>query len=164
MKKLLFDEFVLLLCFLIVLSIIFFGGEASPEINPKNILQIDKKLPNATLKNYDQPDIKLSDLKGKIKIISIVPKLNTPVCDKQTHRFSETNGGLDSQVEIITISTNTAEGQHQFAQKAKIENLLFLSDNPRFEFGKNFKKLGRERGKYFKCEKITLSNFKRGFS
>ena len=75
-------------------------------------------------------------MKGKIKIISIVPKLNTPVCDKQTHSFSETNGGLDKEVNIITLSTNSVEAQHQFAEKAKIKNLLFLSDSPGFSFGK----------------------------
>ena len=43
-------------------------------------------------------------VKGKIKIVSIVPQLNTPVCDEQTHRFSEKNGGLDKEVDIITIN------------------------------------------------------------
>ena len=59
------------------------------------------------------------------------------MCDKQTHRFSESNGGLDKQIDIITISTNTAQGQYDFAQKANIKNLTFLSDNPDFDFGKN---------------------------
>ena len=68
--------------------------------------------------------------------ISIVPKLNTPVCDKQTHSFSETNGGLDKEIDIITLSTNSVEVQRQFAEKAKIKNLLFLSDSPDFSFGK----------------------------
>ena len=81
-------------------------------------------------------DIEINDLKGKVKIISIVPKLNTPVCDKQTYQFSETNGGLDKNVNIITLSTNTTEEQHQFSQKAKIHNLTFLSDSPGFVFGK----------------------------
>ena len=58
------------------------------------------------------------------------------MCDKQTHVFSETNGGLDKQVDIITLSTNTIEEQHLFAKKAKIHNLLFLSDNPSYQFGK----------------------------
>ncbi|HIB44070.1 MAG TPA: hypothetical protein EYO37_08935, partial [Nitrospina sp.] len=36
-----------------------------------------------------------------------------------------------------TISTNTAQGQDSFAKKAHISNLIFLSDNPNFDFGKN---------------------------
>ena len=93
-------------------------------------------MPDAKLIAYGNVDIEINDLKGEVKIISIVPKLNTPVCDKQTHQFSETNGGLDKNVDIITLSTNTTEDQHQFSQKAKIHNLTFLSDFPGFIFGK----------------------------
>ena len=93
-------------------------------------------MPNATLKMFGKGDVEINSLKGKVKIVSIVPQLNTPTCDEQTHQFSEQNGGLDKQLDIITISTNSAKGQHQFAQKAKIKNLIFLSDNPDYEFGK----------------------------
>jgi len=44
---------------------------------------------------------------------------------------------LDKHIDIITISTNTAQGQDSFAQKAEINNLIFLSDNPDFDFGEN---------------------------
>ena len=112
------------------------NGFANAKNKSSDILKVGKPLPNATLSGYGNMGVDLKDLKGKIKIISIVPKLNTPVCDKQTHKFSETNGGLDKEVDIITLSTNSVEVQHQFAEKAKIKNLLFLSDSPDFSFGK----------------------------
>ena len=110
---------------------------ANSEINRSEVLKIGKTMPNAQLNRFRQADIQIDDLKGKVKIISVVPKLNTPVCDEQTHQFSEKNGGLDESVDIITISTNTAQGQDSFAKKAKINNLIFLSDNPNFNFGEN---------------------------
>ena len=110
---------------------------ANSEINRSDVLKIGKTIPNAQLNRFGQANIQIDDLKGKIKIISVVPKLNTPVCDEQTHQFSEKNGGLDESVDIITISTNTAQGQDSFAKKAKINNLIFLSDNPNFDFGEN---------------------------
>ena len=125
------------ICFFVSASNLFSSLEAGPKVDRSETLQIGKILPNATLKRFGQSDIEIKDLKGKVKIVSIVPQLNTPVCDEQTHRFSEKNGGLDKQVDIITISTNTAKGQYEFAQKAKIGNLMFLSDTPDFEFGKN---------------------------
>ena len=67
---------------------------AEQTVNSEDVLQIGKPLPDATLKQYGEPDIRLQDIKGKMKIISIVPQLNTPVCDEQTHRFSETNGRI----------------------------------------------------------------------
>ena len=127
------------LVFLIFLPCFFLvslNGFANAKNKSSDILKVGKPLPNATLSGYGNMGVDLKDLKGKIKIISIVPKLNTPVCDKQTHKFSETNGGLDKEVDIITLSTNSAEAQHQFAEKAKIKNLLFLSDSPDFSFGK----------------------------
>ena len=100
------------------------------------VLKVGQPLPDAKLKAYGKMDVNLNELKGKIKIISVVPKLNTPVCDKQTHIFSETNGGLDKDVDIITLSTNTIKEQNLFAKKANIHNLVFLSDDPSFQFGK----------------------------
>jgi thiol peroxidase len=123
----------------ILVGTFFLGSQvnANSEINRSEVLKIGKTIPNAQLNRFRQANIQIDDLKGKIKIISVVPQLNTPVCDKQTHQFSEKNGGLDESVDIITISTNTAQGQDSFAKKAKINNLIFLSDNPNFDFGEN---------------------------
>ena len=93
-------------------------------------------LPNARMLGTDGTPIELNSLKGRVKILSMVPQLNTPVCDEQTHRFSEKNEGLDQYLDIVTISTNTSQDQAQFAEKANIHNLTFLSDSPEFEFGK----------------------------
>ena len=102
-----------------------------------DILMVGKTLPDAQLKSYGIANVEISSLKGKIKIISVVPQLNTPVCDKQTHQFSETNNGLDQHIDIITVSTNTPDGQYEFAKKANIHNLFFLSDNLGFQFGRS---------------------------
>jgi thiol peroxidase len=80
--------------------------------------------------------VRLADAKGRVRLISIVPQLNTPVCDEQTHHFSEQNGAVDQAVEIVTISTNTWQDQAAFAEKAAISNITFLSDAPSYEFGK----------------------------
>ena len=136
MYQKLFLKRLVFICLFIGLSNPFSLLEAGPKVDRSEALQIGKSLPNAMLKRFGQPDIEIKDLKGKVKIVSIVPQLNTPTCDEQTHRFSEKNGGLDKQLDIITISTNTAQGQYNFAQKAKIGNLIFLSDNPDFAFGK----------------------------
>jgi len=93
-------------------------------------------LPDAVLIGEKHAPVHLKALKGRVKIVSLVPQLNTPVCDEQTHRFSEKNEGLDRHLEIVTISTNTHEDQVVFAEKAGIANVTFLSDFPDFDFGK----------------------------
>jgi len=125
-----------LIIFFAVVLLFPIKGFTNPVHKSSDILKVGKPLPDATLKSYGTADVQIKNLKGKVKIISIVPQLNTPVCDKQTHAFSETNDGLDKQVDIITISTNTADGQYMFSMKANIHNLVFLSDNPDFQFGR----------------------------
>ena len=127
----------------ILLSLIVSGSLIFPATtfsgtvnNSADILIVGKPLPDAKLTTYGEADVELKNLKGKVKIISVVPQLNTPVCDKQTHRFSETNNGLDKYVDIITVSTNSADGQYEFSEKSNIHNLTFLSDKPSFEFGR----------------------------
>ena len=73
---------------------------------------------------------------GKVRIISVVPSLDTPVCEQQTHILSERNKGLDKMVELITVSIDTPFAQKRFAGEAKIANVTFLSDYRGAEFGK----------------------------
>ena len=76
--------------------------------------------------------------KGKVRIISIVPSLDTKVCEQQTHYLSERNKGLDKMVELITVSIDTPFAQKRFAEEAHIINVTFLSDYRGAEFGKAY--------------------------
>lgn len=73
---------------------------------------------------------------GKVRIISVVPSLDTPVCEQQTHYLSEKNNGLDKMIELITVSIDTPFAQKRFAQEANINNVTFLSDYRSAEFGR----------------------------
>ena len=73
---------------------------------------------------------------GKVRIISVVPSLDTKVCEQQTHQLSEKNHGLDKMVELITVSIDTPFAQKRFADEAKIHNITFLSDYRGADFGK----------------------------
>jgi thiol peroxidase len=76
--------------------------------------------------------------KGKVRIISVVPSLDTKVCEQQTHHLSEKNKGLDKMVELITVSIDTPFAQKRFAEAAKIDNVTFLSDYRNADFGKTY--------------------------
>lgn len=90
-----------------------------------------------------QPDLSLVNIvdtkgKGKVRIISVVPSLDTKVCEQQTHHLSEKNKGLDKMVELITVSIDTPFAQKRFAEAAKIDNVTFLSDYRNADFGKTY--------------------------
>lgn len=92
-------------------------------------------IPSVTVIGKDGGAVSLDTLKGSVTVISVVPQLNTPVCDEQTHRFSECNGGLDRSITFVTLSTNTYKDQQEFSAKANIHNMTFLSDAPEYQFG-----------------------------
>ena len=68
---------VFIISFFIIPAKVF----SNTKVRSLDILKVGKPLPDAKLKAYGNVDIEINDLKVKIKIISIVPKLNTPVCD-----------------------------------------------------------------------------------
>lgn len=82
--------------------------------------------------------VNLADTKGKVRIINVVPSLDTPVCEQQTHHLSEKNSGLDKMIELITISVDTPFAQGRFAKEARIGNVTFLSDYRGGDFGKTY--------------------------
>ena len=89
-----------------------------------------------------QTDLSLTNIvhtkgEGKVRIISVVPSLDTKVCEQQTHQLSEKSHGLDKMVELITVSIDTPFAQKRFAEEAKIRNVTFLSDYRGAEFGKS---------------------------
>ncbi len=92
-------------------------------------------IPSVTVIGKDGKAVSLDTLKGHVTLISVVPQLNTPVCDEQTHHFSERNGGLDQSITFVTLSTNTYKDQQEFSAKANIHNMIFLSDAPEYQFG-----------------------------
>lgn len=79
--------------------------------------------------------VNIHESQGKVRIINIVPSLDTKVCEQQTHYLSEKNQGLDQQVQLITISVDTPFAQERFAKEAGITNVEFLSDFRGGEFG-----------------------------
>ena len=99
-------------------------------------IQKGKPLPDVTMIGANGKEVRLNTLKGHVTLLSIVPQLNTPVCDEQTHRFSEQNEGLDEFISLVTLSTNTHTDQEKFSHEANIENVTFLSDAPDYHFGR----------------------------
>jgi thioredoxin-dependent peroxiredoxin len=81
--------------------------------------------------------VDLQSLKGKVTLLSVVPSLDTPTCDKQTHILSEENKGLDKTTNLVTISRDLPFAQKRFAKNANMQNILFLSDYRDGEFGKS---------------------------
>jgi len=101
-------------------------------------VKVGDQLRDAQVAKNDLSPVNIAETKGKVRIISIVPSLDTPVCEQQTHYLSEKNQGIDKNVELITISVDTPFAQGRFAKEAKINNIIFLSDYRGADFGKHY--------------------------
>jgi len=130
----------------LILVLIFSGtcwGEQSVTLRGKPLTlmgeqaQVGQTLPTLHLPDIGLNMVDLQSLKGKVTILSVVPSLDTPTCDKQTHILSEENKGLDQTANLITISRDLPFAQKRFAKEANIHNILFLSDYRDAEFGRS---------------------------
>ncbi len=77
----------------------------------------------------------LSGLKGQVLFLSLVPSIDTKVCEAQTHYLGEEGDRLPPGVQRITISRDTPFAQKRFAEEAKLTDLQYLSDYKKGEFG-----------------------------
>lgn len=101
-------------------------------------VKVGDQLRDVKVAKGDLSLVNIAEGKGKIRIINIVPSLDTTVCEQQTHYLSEKNNGLDKSVELITVSVDTPFAQGRFAKEAKINNVTFLSDFRGGDFGKAY--------------------------
>ena len=83
----------------------------------------------------DLSTVEFSSFRGKVCIISSVPSLDTPVCDKQTRRFNEAAGKVGEDVVVLTISMDLPFAQKRWCGAAGIESVQTLSDHRDASFG-----------------------------
>jgi thiol peroxidase len=81
-------------------------------------------------------DVDLSQERGNILLLSIVPSVDTRVCEEQTHYLGEEGNKLPGDIRRITISRDTPFAQKRFAKEAKLTHLQYLSDYRQGDFGR----------------------------
>ena len=73
---------------------------------------------------------------NKKKLISVVPSIDTGVCDQQTRKFNEEASQEDGVV--LTISVDLPFAQKRWCASNGLENVVTLSDHRDLSFGENF--------------------------
>jgi thiol peroxidase len=107
--------------------------------NPVTLVGTEVKVgdsaPDVTLLGNDMSPVKLSSYKGKVRVLSAVPSLDTPVCDMQTRKFNDEAGKLGDDVAILTISMDLPFAQTRWCGAAGVEKVVTLSDHRDAAFG-----------------------------
>jgi len=91
--------------------------------------------PDFTLLANDLSPVSLKDSAGKVRILSVVPSLDTGVCDQQTRRFNEEAAALGNQIVILTVSADLPFAQSRWCGAAGVDKVQTLSDHYDINFG-----------------------------
>ena len=111
-----------------------------------NAVKVGDNAPDATLKGAGLKDVKLSEYKGKVVILSVVPSLDTPVCDLQSRRFNKEAGTLGDKAAVLTVSMDLPMAQARWCGAADAKNIVTLSDYKDRQFGQAWGLYMKENG------------------
>lgn len=117
-------------------------GVATFKGNPLTLIGNEVKVgdtaPNFTVNKNLLEEATLATYAGKVKLISVVPSLDTGVCDAQTRRFNEEAAKLGDNVVVLTISVDLPFAQSRWCGAAGIDKVVTLSDYKTNSFGTSY--------------------------
>lgn len=106
--------------------------------------KIGEKADDFTVLDKELKEISLRDFTGKIKLISITPSLDTPVCDIQARRFNQEAAKLPDDVIIMNISMDLPFAISRFCTVAGVDKVNAYSDHREASFGNAYGVLIKE--------------------
>jgi thiol peroxidase len=107
-------------------------------------VNVGDKAPAFTVLDSGLTEVSLNDFKGKVKVISVTPSLDTPVCDLQLRRFNHEAASMPHDVVVLNISMDLPFAISRFCTAAEIERAHALSDHRDASFGNAYGVLIKE--------------------
>ncbi len=108
-------------------------------IGPKTLvgpeLKVGDKAPAFVVLGQDLKDVDSATLAGKPMLISVIPSVDTGVCDLQTKRFNEEAGRMGDKITLLTVSADLPFALRRYCGANEIKNLLVVSDHRTMSFG-----------------------------
>lgn len=122
-------------------------GATTLKGNPLTLVGPELKVGDAA-PNFEAVDnglkpVDLGQTGGNVRIFSVVPSLDTPVCDAQTKRFNDATSELPG-VDIYTISMDLPFSQKRWCGAMGVDNVKMLSDHKTGSFGSAYGTLIKE--------------------
>jgi thiol peroxidase len=123
------------------------AGATTLKGNPLTLvgpeLKVGDKAPDFELVDVNLSAVNLAKTGNAVRVFSVVPSLDTPVCDAQTKRFNEEAAKLPN-VEISTISMDLPFAQKRWCGAFGVDKVKMLSDHQGGSFGANYGTLIKE--------------------
>jgi thiol peroxidase len=116
-------------------------GKPLTLIGPE--LKVGDRAPDFVCVDNDLKPVTLAQTGAGVRILSVVPSLDTPVCDAQTRRFNEEAAKLPG-AEIYAISMDLPFAQRRWCGAFGIDRVKMLSDHREASFGTAYGTLIKE--------------------
>jgi thioredoxin-dependent peroxiredoxin len=120
------------------------GGNPVTLLGPE--IKAGQKAPHFSAVGKGLAPVNLEKFKGKVKIITTVPSLDTPVCDAETRRFNEEAAKLPGEVQILSVSMDLPFAQMRWCGAAGVDKVTTISDFKDRDFGHKYGTLMKENG------------------
>jgi thiol peroxidase len=113
-------------------DVVKFGGNPVTLIG--NEIKVGDKAPDFTVLNLDLSPLSLSDTKGQVRVISVVPSIDTSVCDIQTRWFNEEAAKIEG-LTVLSISVDLPFALKKYCAAQGIAAIKTVSDHKELDFG-----------------------------
>ena len=107
-------------------GIITFKGNPVTLLGPE--IRVGDKAPDFQVVDTSLAPVTLADFRGKVKVLSAVPSLDTPVCDRETRRFNQEAAKLPGNAVVLTVSADLPFAQKRWCAAAGVDRVKTLSD------------------------------------
>jgi thiol peroxidase len=116
-------------------------GKPLTLIGPE--LKVGDRAPDFDLVDTTLSAVTLAQTGNSVRIISVVPSLDTPVCDAQTKRFNDELAKLPN-LQVLTVSMDLPFAQSRWCGAFGVDRVKMLSDHKSASFGANYGTLIKE--------------------
>lgn len=114
-------------------GVVSFAGKPVTLIGPE--IKVGDKAPDFVVQTVGLQQVTMKDFENKVRLISVVPSLDTGVCDMQTRRFNKEATDLGNHVVVLTISADLPFAQKRWCGAAGVDRVETLSDHLLMSFG-----------------------------
>src|SRR6266496_3628182 len=117
------------------------AGATTMKGNPLTLvgpeLQVGDHAPDFSVVDGTLSTVNLEKTGHNVRILSVVPSLDTPVCDLQTKRFNEEAAQMPG-VDIVTVSMDLPFAQKRWCGAFGVDRIKMLSDHRTGSFGESY--------------------------
>jgi thioredoxin-dependent peroxiredoxin len=110
------------------------------------VVNVGDAVPDFRVSKGMEDDLHLSELRGKVVVLNVVPSIDTPICQSQTAKFNEAAAKMGTDVTVVTVSMDLPFAMRRWCEQHGVDLIVTSSDYKYHDFGKKFSLLMRGLG------------------